>query len=174
VSASGKAVFLDRDGVINHTVWRRGARRAPHDLNEWVWVDDVHATLRALHERGYQLFVCTNQPDVKRGWQTRERVDAFHELVARELPVTRVFACFHDDADECACRKPKPGMLLQATTEFGIELSGSFMVGDRAADVEAGRRAGCTTIHLRHPYDTTVTEADHEIRTLAELLDIIR
>ena len=169
-----RAVFLDRDGVINDTVWRRGARRAPQDIDEWVWIDQVHATLQALSARGYALFVCTNQPDVRRGWQTRERVDAFHELLMRELPLARVFACFHDDADDCACRKPKPGLLLQASAEFDIELSSSFMVGDRGSDIEAGRRAGCTTIHLRHPHDAAVTGADHEIRSLTELLAIIR
>lgn len=174
MAASRKAVFLDRDGVINDTVMRRGARRAPQDMREWVWIDQVHATLEALSGRGYALFVCTNQPDVRRGWQTRERVDAFHELLLRELPVTRVFACFHDEADGCACRKPKPGMILQASAEFDIDLSGSFMVGDRASDIEAGHQAGCTTIHFRHPHDSSVTDAEHEIRSLAELLAIIR
>jgi histidinol-phosphate phosphatase family protein len=107
--------------VINHTVMRRGAPRAPQDLTEWAWVDGVHDTLRMLHARGYRLFVCTNQPDVKRGWQTREQVEIFHELILRELPIERVYACFHDDADCCSCRKPKPGMLLSAVAEFGLD-----------------------------------------------------
>lgn len=173
MGASSKAVFLDRDGVINHTVVRRGARRAPQDLSEWVWMESVHATLRTLRERGYELFVCTNQPDVSRGWQSREQVEAFHQLLQRELPLTRVFACFHDEADGCLCRKPKPGMLLAASVEFGVQLTRSFMVGDRASDIEAGRSAGCTTIHLRHPHDSAVPDADHEIRSLDELLQII-
>src|ERR1700755_2314749 len=104
-----KAVFLDRDGVINHTVLRRGAQRAPQDLSEWTWVAGVHDTLRELAARGYSLFVCTNQPDVVRGWQTREQVDEFHALIERELPVTRIYACFHDGAAACECRKPRPG-----------------------------------------------------------------
>jgi D-glycero-D-manno-heptose 1,7-bisphosphate phosphatase len=166
-------VFLDRDGVINHTVFRRGSRRAPQNLGEWVWVEGVHETLLALRARGYELFVCTNQPDVSRGWQTRDQVEAFHELIERELPITRIFACFHDDAAGCDCRKPKPGMLLRAGAEFGIDLALSFMVGDRASDIEAGREAGCATIHLRHPHDTAETGADHEIRSLRELLAIV-
>src|ERR1700712_2802102 len=112
--ASMKAVFLDRDGVINQTVIRRGAQRAPQDLSEWAWIEGVHETLQALSARGYLLFVCTNQPDVVRGWQTREQVDAFHALIERELPVARIYACFHDNHADCVCRKPRPGMLLQA------------------------------------------------------------
>jgi D-glycero-D-manno-heptose 1,7-bisphosphate phosphatase len=168
-----KAVFLDRDGVLNHTVFRRGAQRAPQDLSEWRWIDGVHETLNALRERGYALFVCTNQPDVSRGWQTREQVEEFHRLIERDLPVTRIYACFHDNAADCACRKPKPGMLLQASLDFGIELSRSFMVGDRASDIEAGRAAGCSTIHFRHADDLTPAAADHEIRELRQLLALI-
>lgn len=168
-----KAVFLDRDGVINQTVFRRGAARAPQDLSEWAWMEGVHDTLRTLSARGYLLVVCTNQPDVVRGWQTRDQVDEFHALIMRELPVARVYACFHDNAAACVCRKPQPGMLLQAQTEHGIELASSFMVGDRASDIEAGRAAGCRTILLRPSTEAEPSTADHEIRTLPELLAII-
>jgi D-glycero-D-manno-heptose 1,7-bisphosphate phosphatase len=168
-----KAVFLDRDGVINETVFRRGAQRAPQDLSEWVWIEGVHETLRALSLRGYALIVCTNQPDVVRGWQSREQVDEFHALIQRELPVARIYACFHDNAADCACRKPKPGLLLQAADELAVDLTRSFMIGDRASDIEAGRAAGCRTVFKHgHPNSEPIT-ADHEIRALAELLSII-
>lgn len=170
-----KAVFLDRDGVINHTVLRRGAQRAPQDLSEWAWSEGVHDTLRALSARGYLLFVCTNQPDVVRGWQTREQVDVFHALIERELPVSRIYACFHDNAAACECRKPRPGMLLQASREFGVDLAGSWMVGDRASDVEAGRAAGCRTVFVRHADNLgdDTGAAEREIRALPELLAFI-
>lgn len=174
MSGIQRAVFLDRDGVINRTVWRRGAERAPQDLSEWVWMDGVHETLQALHARGYLLIVCTNQPDVVRGWQSREQVEEFHRLIERELPVTRVYACFHDNAAACECRKPKPGMLREAGAAFAIDFARSFMVGDRDSDIAAGRAAGCTTVYLRHAADGDGGAADHEIRALAELLDIIR
>jgi D-glycero-D-manno-heptose 1,7-bisphosphate phosphatase len=175
MSALLKAVFLDRDGVINQTVIRRGAPRAPQDLSEWVWIDGVHETLLELRARGYLLLVCTNQPDVVRGWQTREQVDEFHRLIERELPIARVYACFHDDAAACSCRKPRPGMLLQGAQEFSVDLASSWMVGDRASDIEAGRTAGCRTVFMRHPPDESPLEraADHEIRALRELLGII-
>jgi len=170
-----KAVFLDRDGVINGTVMRRGAPRAPQDLDEWRWIDGVHETLPALHASGYLLIVCTNQPDVARGWQTREQVEVFHRHIVSALPVARIYACFHDGADACACRKPKPGMLLAASADFNVDLAQSFMVGDRASDIEAGRAAGCQTIHLRHATDAQPpVGAHHEIGDLRELLGIIR
>jgi D-glycero-D-manno-heptose 1,7-bisphosphate phosphatase len=175
MTSRAKAVFLDRDGVINQTVVRRGAPRAPQDLGEWRWIEGVHATLAALSARGYVLVVCTNQPDVSRGWQTREQVDEFHALITRELPVARIYACFHDNAAGCACRKPKPGMLLDACAELGIDPGQSSMVGDRAGDVEAGRAAGCRTILLRDaPGIDADSSADHQIFGLCELLDIIR
>ena len=168
-----KAVFLDRDGVINQTVFRRGAPRAPQDLTEWVWITGIHDTLAALTARGYVLLVCTNQPDVARGWQTREQVDLFHRLIERELPISRVYACFHDNEAACECRKPKPGMIVQGAADYDIDLGLSFMIGDRATDIEAGRAAGCSTIHLRHADDVRLTvPADHEVTALRELLDI--
>src|ERR1700755_1839981 len=110
-----KAVFFDRDGVINLTVFRKGAQRAPADLSEWAYLDGVKPTLETLHARGYVLLVCTNQPDVARGWQPGEIVDSFHDKIQRDLPVSRIYACFHDDQHDCECRKPKPGMLVQGS-----------------------------------------------------------
>jgi D-glycero-D-manno-heptose 1,7-bisphosphate phosphatase len=173
MSARVKAVFLDRDGVINHTVFWRGAQRAPRDLSEWAWIEGIHDTVRVLSTRGYLVFVCTNQPDVVRGWQSREQVELFHALIERELPVSRVYACFHDNAAGCACRKPRPGMLLQASEEFGVDLTSSFMVGDRASDVEAGRAAGCRTVLFRPAPSREVALPDHEISTLPELLTFV-
>src|ERR1700759_4381038 len=140
-----KAVFLDRDGVINVTVFRKGAQRAPQDMSEFAYVDGVESTLAALHARGYLLVVCTNQPDVARGWQTGEEVLEFHARIERELPVAGVYACFHDDAENCECRKPKPGLIHQAGAQFDVDYARSFMVGDRWKDIEAGRAAGCRT-----------------------------
>ena len=174
MGATNKAVFLDRDGVINQTVYRRGAQRAPQDLGEWAWIVGVHETLRELSARDYTLIVCTNQPDVARGWQTRAQVDAFHALIERELPVARIYACFHDNEAACACRKPRPGMLLAAARELSVDLAGSWMVGDRTSDIAAGRAAGCRTVLVRQPESAETSAADHEIRALTELLAIIR
>lgn len=169
-----KAVFFDRDGVINLTVFRKGAHRAPQDLSEFAYVDGVSATLEALRTRGYVLLVCTNQPDVARGWQDKNQVIAFHRKIELELPVSRIYACFHDDANDCACRKPKPGLLVQGSEDFDIDLKQSWMIGDRWKDIEAGRAAGCRTVYVRHAHDTEPShDPEFEIRRLEQLLDII-
>jgi D-glycero-D-manno-heptose 1,7-bisphosphate phosphatase len=169
-----QAVFLDRDGVINRPIFRDGKPRTPKDFSEFAFMDGAHDVLRELRARGYLLVVCTNQPDVARGWQRREQVDEFHVHIERELPVARIYACFHDDADRCRCRKPKPGLLLQAQSELRIDPSQSWMVGDRQSDIDAGRAAGCRTVFMRHEYNPGPHDADHEIAQLSGLLDLIR
>jgi D-glycero-D-manno-heptose 1,7-bisphosphate phosphatase len=104
--------------------------------------------LQALKAGGYALIVVTNQPDIARGMSSRKLVASIHERLSEELPIDAILTCFHDNADECDCRKPKPGLLLAAARDFNIDLSSSFMIGDRWRDVEAGKRAGCRTFFL--------------------------
>lgn len=141
-----KAVFLDRDGVINDTVFRDGKPRSPDHVNHFHFLPGVQEAAARLRGAGFLLVVVTNQPDVARGWLKRENVLAMNQKVFDVLRVDAVKACFHDNADHCVCRKPKPGMLLEAARELDIDLRQSFMVGDRFSDVEAGAAAGCRTI----------------------------
>ena len=171
---ANKAVFLDRDGVINKPIVRNGSPFAPKDMSEFAFMDGIHETLAELRARGYLLLACTNQPDVARGWQPIEIVEEFHRHILAELPIARVYACFHDNEHACECRKPKPGMLLQGSREFDVDLSRSWMVGDRWKDIVAGREAGCRTVYVRHGYDEQpARDPDYEIRSMIELLDII-
>lgn len=147
-----RAVFLDRDGVINEVTFRDGVSRPPADVREFSFLPGVKEASRELVEAGFVLFVITNQPDVARGMQTRERVEEMNGLVARELPVCKIFTCFHDDRDECDCRKPRPGMITKAAEEWGLVLKESYVVGDRWSDVEAGRAAGCKTVFIERGY----------------------
>jgi D-glycero-D-manno-heptose 1,7-bisphosphate phosphatase len=103
-----RAVFLDRDGVINRAIVRNGVPHPPSDLREFVWMDGVHETLREPSAHGYTLLIVTNQPDVARGVQTLEQLESMHRLILAELPIARIYPCAHDDADACACRKPNP------------------------------------------------------------------
>lgn len=147
------AVFLDRDGVINRAVIRDGRPYPPASLHDLEILPHVPEVLSALRAHGYSLVVVTNQPDVARGTASREVVDAIHERLRSELDLDAIFTCFHDNADACGCRKPQPGLLLRAARDFDIDLSASFMVGDRWSDVEAGRRAGCSTLLIECGYD---------------------
>jgi len=98
------------------------------------------------------LIVVTNQPDVARGTQTREGVEVLHAALSAELPLDEFRVCYHDDPDGCDCRKPAPGLLLAAAQDYNLDLSASFMVGDRWRDIEAGRRAGCQTVFIDYGY----------------------
>jgi D-glycero-D-manno-heptose 1,7-bisphosphate phosphatase len=146
-----RAVFLDRDGVLNRAEIRDGKPYAPMSLEALEVLEDVPAALRKLREAGFRLIVVTNQPDVARGAQTRAVVEAMNERLAAELPVDEVVVCYHD-GDDCDCRKPKPGALLDAARRHGVELEQSFMVGDRWRDIEAGQRAGCRCLFVDRGY----------------------
>ena len=146
-----KAVFLDRDGVINRAVVRDGKPHPPDSVEELEVLAGVSDALLKLRAAGFRLIVVTNQPDVARGTQSREVVEAMHVRLMSELPVDDVVTCYHD-GDACDCRKPKPGALLDAAHRHGVELEQSFMVGDRWRDIEAGQRAGCRCLFVDHGY----------------------
>lgn len=169
-----RAVFLDRDGVINRSVIRDGKPYPPARVEELEVLPGVRDALLRLGESGFRLVVVTNQPDVARGTQRREVVDAMHAKLAAALPIDEFRVCAHDDRDDCACRKPKPGLLETAAREGGLSLAASFMVGDRWRDVEAGRRAGCTTIFIDWGYDERRPEnPDVIVQSLPEAVDWI-
>jgi D-glycero-D-manno-heptose 1,7-bisphosphate phosphatase len=129
----------------------------------------VPEALADLKRAGFVLIVVTNQPDVGRGKQTRAAVDAIHARLRAELPLDAVYACFHDDADHCACRKPAPGMLLDGARDWDLDLPTSFMVGDRWRDTEAGSAAGCRTVFVDYHYDERQPRAfDARVTSLAE------
>ena len=140
-----KAVFLDRDGVLNKAIVRNGKPYPPANLAEFEILPDVKEALLQLKAAGYLLIVVTNQPDVGRGTQQKSVVEAMHELLKSELPLDAIYVCYHGYDGECQCRKPKPGMLVKASEDCKIDLAQSYMVGDRSKDIEAGIAAGCKT-----------------------------
>ena len=164
-----RAVFLDRDGVINAALVRNGKPYPPATLNELVILPGVPEATAALKRAGFLLVVITNQPDVARGTQTRDVVDAIHARLRAELPLDAVYTCFHDDKDHCDCRKPAPGLLLQAARDREIDLAASYVVGDRWRDTEAGSAAGCRTVFIDYCYDETPPRTfDHKVTSLQE------
>jgi len=141
------AVFLDRDGVLNESfVGADGVPRPPAGLAEFILVDGAAEACRRLGGFGFLRIVVTNQPDVARGTQRREVVEAIHQRLREGVQVDDIRVCYHDDIDLCECRKPSPGLLVSAAQDWGIDMTASYMIGDRWRDVEAGQRAGCTTI----------------------------
>jgi D-glycero-D-manno-heptose 1,7-bisphosphate phosphatase len=147
-----KAIFLDRDGVLNDAIIRNGKPYPPASLAELTIPSDAQRALTALKAQGYLLIGATNQPDVARGTTPRETVEAINAQLMSVLPLDDIRVCYHDDADECACRKPSAGLLLQAAADHNINLQQSIMIGDRWKDIEAGKHANCKTIWLRTDY----------------------
>lgn len=151
-SGGSKAVFLDRDGVLNAAELRDGKPYAPRRFEDFSILPGVEEALQRLRQGGFLLIVVTNQPDVGNGFVDRDVVETMNASLIKALPIDGVKVCYHAQSVGCACRKPKPGMILQAALEFEVDLSKSYMIGDRKGDVDAGHAAGCLTVFLDHGY----------------------
>lgn len=164
-----KAVLIDRDGVVNRTVDRgdqftiRGTPvrwTAPFRREEIEIYSGVREALALIAEKGYLRIMVTNQPDVANGFIVQDEFDLMMD-VFRDLPFTDIFICMHRADAGCPCRKPKPGMLLDAHAKHGFRIQNSFMIGDQESDIDAGKTAGVRTIRI---VDDTVIETGAEFR----------
>jgi len=175
VIAGLPAVFFDRDGVINRAVVRDGRPYPPARLDDVEILSGAISSIQRLAERGYVLIGITNQPDVARGTQSREVVELINAIILSRLPLREIFVCYHDNKDNCDCRKPKPGLILRAAEKYRLDLSQSWMVGDRWKDVAAGRAAGLKTIFVDYHYAETYEglAADFTVKDTLFLSDII-
>ncbi len=170
-----RAIFLDRDGVINEAVIRGGKPYPPASLAELQVTSETKSALYQLSAKGYLLIGITNQPDVARGTQKKEVVEAINSHLIKSLPLRGIYVCYHDDKDNCNCRKPRPGLILEAAKRWNVDLQSSFMIGDRWKDIEAGKRAGCKTIWINRSYDedTHNTVADYHSKSMNQAVDWI-
>ena len=169
-----RAVFLDRDGVLNRSVVYGGVPRPPNSLAELAVLPGVVEAAGVLRAANLKLIVATNQPDIARGLQKKEIVDELNDALREQIGFDDLFMCPHDDRDKCACRKPRPGMLIEAAAKHCIDLPNSVMVGDRDRDIEAGRAVGCWTVFVDHGYvDPPQPPADISVAGLLEAVDWI-
>jgi len=167
-----RAVFLDRDGVINRALVREGKPYPPANFEEVEILPGVEAALTRLHDAGFLLLVVTNQPDVARGTTPRADVDRINNFLSSKLPLDKFFVCFHDSVDHCDCRKPLPGLLFAAQKEYDIDLASSYMVGDRWRDIDAGAAAGCKTFFIDYGYaEKQPANQDFTVRSLSEVAE---
>jgi D-glycero-D-manno-heptose 1,7-bisphosphate phosphatase len=172
--ASHPAVFLDRDGVLNAARVLNGVPHPPATSAELRLLPHVAATCRQLREAGLRLIVVTNQPDIARGTTTREAVDMINSALRSRVPLDDVIVCPHDDADDCPCRKPRPGMLLAASERHHIDRSRSVMIGDRWRDIAAGHAAGVATVFIDRGYnERPPDDPDLVVRGLHEATSFI-
>jgi D-glycero-D-manno-heptose 1,7-bisphosphate phosphatase len=158
-----RAVFLDRDGVINRVVVRNGMPYPPSHIEEFELYEDVPGGCARLKTANFLLVVITNQPDVGRGTQSREAVEAINLKMQSALPfIDRIEICYHAGeryGQPCACRKPRPGMILRAASELNIDPKRSYVIGDRWRDVDCAHAAGCRAIFIERGYKESLREA---------------
>lgn len=172
---SRRAVFLDRDGVLNRALVREGKPYPPKDAAHIEIFPGLRDQLSRLKKAGFVLIVVTNQPDVARGTTSKAAVEQINDLLARELAmIDRFIVCFHDNKDNCDCRKPRPGMLIAGAAEFGVDLRRSYMVGDRRNDMAAGLAVGARTIFIDYDYNEPKPElCDIRVSSTREALETI-
>lgn len=170
-----RAVFLDRDGVINRVTVHDGKPFPPKSLQELEILPEVPGSIARLKAAGFCVVVVTNQPDIARGTQSADEVRRMHAALAAALPLDDVLVCPHDDSADCMCRKPRPGMLLAAADRHSINLSLSFMVGDRWRDVDVGHNSGCRSIFIDRQYteQSPTRPPDYVCKSLADAAEWI-
>ncbi|HIJ83244.1 MAG: D-alpha,beta-D-heptose 1,7-bisphosphate phosphatase [Magnetococcales bacterium] len=164
-----RAVFFDRDGVLNRPLIRDGKGYAPRTLDAFEIYPEAPAALQTLKEAGFKIVVVTNQPDIGHGLVSAEEVALMHQRLHAAMPVDLILTCPHRQTDGCLCRKPKPGMLETAIQKLAIDPGASFLVGDRSSDIAAGLAVGCRTIFIDRQYREPVeTKSDFLAQSVLE------
>jgi D-glycero-D-manno-heptose 1,7-bisphosphate phosphatase len=151
-SAAARAVFLDRDGVLSRCEVRDGKPYAPRRLADFRLLPRTAHAVGALKQAGFLVIVVTNQPDIGNGLVEAATVESMHRKLARALPVDDIFVCPHGQDAKCTCRKPRPGMLIEAARKWDIDLCRSYLIGDRRGDIVAGEAVGCYTVFIDRGY----------------------
>lgn len=169
-----KCVFWDRDGTINYPIIIDGKSHPPDCVEHLQLVFGIRQLMDKICKMGYLNIVVTNQPDYARGLQTKEEIEKINNAIVEYLPLDGLFVCYHDNSDNCECRKPKPGMLLKAKEKYDIDFSHSWLIGDFPSDVKAGKAVGCKTIFIEGNYKEILTEQpDYIVKSIEKIEDII-
>ena len=147
-----QGIFFERDGILNVVRVERQHQVSPLTMEDFHVNEAILPLLAKLKAEGFRLIATSNQPGLSRGYQSRRELDRMHELLRRQLPLDDILICPHDETDRCPCRKPKPGLLVEAAFEWSLELDRSFVVSDKWQDAEAARAAGCTSLLLQSPW----------------------
>lgn len=173
-SETKKAVILDRDGVINAVTVLEGVPRPPRGLGDFQLLPGVKSAIDDLRKAGFLVFCLTNQPEIARGTIDRENVDAISSYLVERVGIQEVFVCAHDDADKCLCRKPLTGGVEHFFSKYNLTKVGSFLVGDRGKDIDAGLSAGLRTILISNGYyESQSINHDYLVRNISEAVEII-
>ena len=174
IAIKNKAIFLDRDGVINEVVFHKSDKpSSPWNFNEFKLLPHVKEPLAEFTKMGYLLFIISNQPDISRGFIEKGITEKISRIIYDKYPIKEIMICPHDDHHNCNCRKPNPGMILELSKKYNIDLKKSFLIGDNWKDIEAGQRAGVITILINYPYNKSV-KTDYRVKNLVSAVKLIK
>lgn len=147
-----RAVFIERDGILNEVQAGPNHPISPMTMEEFRVNEKAKIPIKKLKDAGFVLIVTTNQPGISRGYQSRRDLDYMHDHLRRNFPVDDILVCAHEESDECPCRKPRPGLLIESAFKWQINLDQSYVISDKWQDAEAARTAGCTSLLLKSPW----------------------
>ena len=167
-----RAVFVDRDGVLVQAVQHGDWVHGPLALEEFRLFANIGEPIRKLRDAGFLIVLATNQPAIARGQLSWPTLEEMHRLLQEAVPLDAIKVCPHTDRDQCDCRKPKPGLLLDAAEELHIDLPTSFFIGDTDRDVEAAKAAGVTPVLIDAPYNQSLP-VNLRVKDLAEAAEAI-
>ena len=174
LNKKNRAIFLDRDGIINKSKIVKGKPFPPLSLEEFEFNKGIKIFINTLDDKKFKKIIITNQPDFARGKTSKKNIEDIHAFILKHLSIDEIYTCWDSHDGVSDLKKPSPGLILKAAKEHNISLKDSYMVGDRWKDIDAGSRAGCTTIFVDYHYDEELNiTPDHVISDIREALKII-
>ena len=171
-----QCIFLDRDGVLNHSEVVNGKPKAPQCREDFFLLPGIEQAVKEIKSAGFFIVVVTNQPDIGNGFVDSEEIELMHTELKDKLPIDDIFTCPHSQKAGCSCRKPKPGLLYKASKIYNLDLVSSWMVGDRWSDVYAGKSAGTQTVFIDRGYKENLDHnlsPDSTVKNLQAAVDYI-
>lgn len=168
-----KNIFFDRDGIINEVVLRNSKIESPRFINEFKIKDDFINFYTGVSKKNICLFIISNQPDISRKLLTQEELELMNNQLKNNYVFKDIQYCPHDDSDNCNCRKPKPGMILNLLEKHNLNKEESIYIGDGWKDIEAGKKAGVKTVLLSQEYNSEIkSKPDYQVNSLMDLLSL--
>jgi D-glycero-D-manno-heptose 1,7-bisphosphate phosphatase len=163
-----RAVFFDRDGVINELVFRDGDYYSPRDMDNFQLYNDAEKVIHHIKTKGYLVLIVSNQPDIARGLLKKSVLNEMTQKIYDKLNVDDIFYCMHDDPDVDGCRKPATGLIIKAQKKWDLDLSQSMMIGDSEKDYGAAKNAGIKFILMSRSHNKHM-KISNRISTLADI-----
>lgn len=174
VNDVNKAVFLDRDGVVNRPIIRKRKPYAPRALFQFKIYKDVKLSITKLIENNFLIIIVTNQPDIGNGLMKKKELDLIHKKLRSHIHIDEIYSCTHSQKEKCKCRKPSPFFLLKAKRKYNIDLFKSYFIGDRYTDMLTAKNANCRPVFIdRNYFETPFMDYVHYVKGIKQAINYI-